>query len=182
MADGTDVPDRVEVVVGRVGRAHGLRGEVTVLASTDEPEVRFAPGAVLRVEGTARTLTVASARAHGGTLLVAFREAAGRSAAEALRGTSLAVEVDPDERPHGDEEFYDRHLRGLRVIDHLGEEVGDVADVVHLPSQDLLVIATPAGERYVPFVAALVPEVDLAAGTCRLADVQGLLDLDDPGA
>ena len=80
-----------------------------------------------------------------------------------MRGTSLAVEVDPDERPHGDEEFYDRHLRGLRVIDHLGEEVGDVADVVHLPSQDLLVIATPAGERYVPFVAALVPEVDLAA-------------------
>ncbi len=167
---------QVEVVVGLVGRAHGLRGEVTIVSSTDEPETRFAPGAVLRVEGTARTLTVASTRRHHGTLLVAFREAPDRTAAETLRGTSLAVLVDPAERPSGDDEFYDRQLRGLRVLDHDGTDVGHVTDVLHLPAQDLIVVATSGGERYVPFVTALVPEVDLAAGTLRLAPVGGLLD------
>ncbi len=175
-----DVTRSVEVVVGLVGRAHGLRGEVSVLTSTDEPEVRFASGAVLRVEGTARTLTVVSSRWHSGALLVCFREAPDRTAAESLRGLSLAVLVDADARPAAPEEFYDRHLRGLRVLDHTGAEVGEVTDVVHLPAQDLLVVQTPAGERYVPFVAALVPDVDLAAGTCRLAAVEGLLD--DPAA
>ncbi len=167
---------QVEVVVGLVGRAHGLRGEVSVMASTDDPDTRFAPGATVHVEGTKRTLSVVSSRSHSGTLLVNFREAPDRTAAESLRGLSLAVHVDPDERPAGDEEFYDRQLRGLRVLDHLGSSVGEVSDVVHLPSQDLLVISTPEGERYVPFVAALVPEVDLTAGTVRLADVEGLLD------
>ncbi len=157
-----------------------MRGEVTVLTSTDQPELRFAPGSVLRVEGTERTLTVVSARAHSGTLLVGFAEAKDRTAAESLRGLSLAVDVDPDERPEGVDEFYDRQLRGLTVLGHDGTHVGDVIDVVHLPAQDLLVIGTPAGERYVPFVSALVPEVDLAAGTCRLADIEGLLD--DPAA
>jgi 16S rRNA processing protein RimM len=74
------------------------------------------------------------------------------------------------------EEYYDRQLRGLRVLDASGVEVGVVADVVHLPSQDLLSVTTATGERLVPFVTELVPEVDLAAGTCRLAEVTGLLE------
>jgi 16S rRNA processing protein RimM len=113
--------------------------------------------------------------------MLSFRECADRAAVERLRGTVLVVDVDADERPRGDdEEFYDRQLTGLRVLDHSGEDVGAVADVIHLPEQDLLEIRTPAGTRLVPFVKALVPAVDLAAGTVRLADVPGLLtDLDD---
>ncbi len=166
----------VEVVVGLVGRAHGLRGEVFVVSWTDEVDRRFAPGSVLHVEGTSRTLTVATMRHHSGALVVGFREATDRTAADALRGSSLAVHVDADERPADAEEYYDRQLRGLRVLDHLGADVGVVADVLHLPAQDLLVVRTAAGERYVPFVAAIVEEIDLDSRTVRLAHVAGLLE------
>ncbi len=164
--------DPVEVVVGIVGRAHGLRGDVTVELRTDEPEVRFAPGSVLGCEGLRSRLTVASVRdAAAGRLIVRFAEAPDRTAAESLRGRVLVVEVDPDERPAGDdpEEYYDRQLRGLHVLDVEGQDVGVVADVIHLPSQDLLAVTTDAGERLVPFVSELVPHIDLAAGTARLS-------------
>ncbi len=164
--------DPVEVVVGIVGRAHGLRGDVTVELRTDEPEVRFAPGSVLGCEGLRSRLTLASVRdAAAGRLIVRFAEAPDRTAAESLRGRVLVVEVDPDERPAGDdpEEYYDRQLRGLHVLDVEGQDVGVVADVIHLPSQDLLAVTTDAGERLVPFVSELVPHIDLAAGTARLS-------------
>ena len=106
-----------------------------------------------------------------------------RTAVERLRGTVLVVDVDAAERPADAEEFYDRQLTGLRVLDAAGAEVGVVADVVHLPAQDLLEIRTSSGLRLVPFVGVLVPGVDLAAGTVRLADVPGLLsELDDDAA
>jgi 16S rRNA processing protein RimM len=172
--------DPVEVVVGIVGRANGLRGDVAVELRTDEPEVRFAPGCVLRCEGLTSKLTVATVReAAAGRLFVRFVEAPDRTAAEALRGRVLVVSVDPEERPSGDdpEEYYDRQLRGLRVLDASGAEVGVVADVVHLPSQDLLAVTTEAGERLIPFVSDLVPHVDLTAGTAQLSPAaDGLLE------
>lgn len=167
--------ERVEIVVGVVGRAHGTRGEVGIDVRTDEPERRFSPGAILRVENGNRTLTVASVRDHGGRLLVRFRDHPDRTAVEALRGTVLVTEVDATERPEDPEDFYDWQLTGLRVLDAAGAEVGTVADVLHLPEQDLLEIQTSSGPRLVPFVRALVPDVDLAAGTVRLAEVPGLL-------
>jgi 16S rRNA processing protein RimM len=170
------VTGTVEVVVGLVGRAHGLRGEVFVVSWTDEVDRRFAPGSVLHIEGTSRTLTVATVRRHSGALLVGFREATDRMAADALRGSSLAVHVDADERPADAEEYYDRQLRGLRVLDHEGSDVGSITDVLHLPAQDVLVVRTAAGERYAPFVSAIVEEIDLDSRTVRLAHVAGLLE------
>lgn len=170
----------VEVIVGTVGRAHGLRGEVAVDVRTDEPERRFVAGSRLRAEASGRPLTVATARWHGDRLLVTFAEAGDRTAAELLRGTVLVTDVPAEERPADPEEFYDRQLVGLAVLDSSGAPRGSVRAVVHLPGQDLLAVTVGEDERLVPFVTALVPEVDLEAGVVRLADVPGLLD--DAGA
>lgn len=174
--------DTVEVVVGVIGRAHGIRGDVTIDVRTDEPERRFAVGEVLRAEDGGRTFTVTSTRDHSGRLLVHFQQLPDRTVAEAARGTVLVADVDPAERPEDEEEFYDRQLIGLVVRSADGGRVGTVTDVLHLPLQDTLEVATDAGPRLVPFVAAVVPHVDLAAGELRLADVPGLLDDpdDDP--
>jgi 16S rRNA processing protein RimM len=165
-----------ETVVGVIGRAHGVRGEVAVELRTDEPERRFAPGQVLRNEAGSRPFTVQSARDHSGRLLVRFAEVTDRDAAEALRGTSLVAVVEPNERPLESEEFYDRQLIGLRVRTHDGVVVGTVGSVLHLPTQEVLEVETADGTRLVPFVAALVPEIDLEAGFLTVADVAGLLD------
>jgi 16S rRNA processing protein RimM len=171
----------IEVVVGAIGRAHGIRGDVAIDVRTDEPEVRFAAGAVLRAEGTGRTFTVTTSREHSGRLLVHFDELADRTVAEAARGTVLVVDVDPAELPAEDEEFYDRQLVGLEAVGADGTVVGPVRSVLHLPMQDTLEIETADGVRLVPFVTAVVPRVDLAAGRLHLADVPGLLtDLDEP--
>jgi len=166
----------MDTVVGVIGRPHGVRGEVAVELRTDEPERRFAPGQVLRDEGGTRAFTVQSARDHSGRLLVKFAEVTSRDAAEALRATSLVAVVEPDERPLEPEEFYDRQLIGLRVRSLDGAEVGTVGSVLHLPTQDVLEVKVADGTRLVPFVAALVPEIDLEAGFLTVADVAGLLD------
>jgi 16S rRNA processing protein RimM len=170
----------VEVVVGIIGRAHGIRGDVTIDVRTDEPERRFAVGETLRAEDGRRSFTVTSARDHSGRLLVHFAQLPDRTVAEAARGTVLVAEVDPEERPEDDEEFYDRQLIGLHVRSADGTRVGTVTDVLHLPLQDTLEVDTDAGTRLVPFVTELVPRVDLAAGELHLADVPGLLvELDE---
>lgn len=173
--------DTVEVVVGRVGRPHGIRGEVTVDVRTDEPERRFAPGAVLRAEppagsaSTLRSLTVARTRWHQGVLLATFGELADRTAAEAARGLVLSVEVPADESPGDPEEFYDHQLVGLAAYDLDGRHLGEVTAVAH-GAQDLLTIRTPEGrDGLVPFVTALVPEVDVAGGRIVVADRPGLV-------
>lgn len=172
--------ETVEVVVGRIGRAHGIRGDVTMDVRTDEPDRRFQPGQVLRVEGSRRTLRVEGARWHSGRLLVKFAELADRTAVEQARGAVLLADVDLAELPEDDDEYYDRQLVGLKAVLADGSQVGTVADVVHMPAQDLLAIRGEAGERLVPFVTELVPRVDLAAGTVELVDLPGLLD--DEGA
>jgi len=171
----------VEVVVGVIGRPHGLRGEVAIELRTDEPERRFAPGAQVRAEGGARIFTVASVRDHSSRTLVTFAELPDRTAVEAVRGTRLVVDVAANEQPAEEGEFYDRQLVGLRVLDAAGLDTGRVTAVVHLPAQDALEVLTAAGPRLVPFVLDLVPEVDLGRGHVRLADVPGLLtDTEDP--
>ncbi|MCL2315952.1 MAG: ribosome maturation factor RimM [Actinomycetia bacterium] len=171
-----DAAGTVEVIVGRVLRAHGIRGEVVVEPRTDEPERRFVVGSTLQ---GGRPLTIVSARPHQGRWLLAFDTVPDRTAAEALVGATLSARVGADETPADAEEFYDRHLIGLRVLRHDGTAAGVVVRVDHPGAQDLLVVATDAGpERLVPFVAALVPKVDLAAGTLHLADITGLLEDD----
>ncbi len=164
------------VVIGRVGRAHGIRGELNVEIRTDEPDRRFAPGSTVMCDG--RPLTVESSRHHSGRLLVAFRGVPDRTAAEQLHGSILEADIDESERPDDPEEYYDHQLVGLQARGPDDVVVGTVTSVAHLPHQDTLVIDADGREVLVPFVSALVPTVDVSEGYLRLADVPGLLDPD----
>lgn len=173
------------IVVGRIGKPHGVKGEVSVEPRTDEPDRRFADGAVLKTEnkrpgatGPAH-LTVAGSRWHSGRLLVRFAEIGDRNAAEEARGTLLAIDLDPDERPEDPDEFYDHQLVGLSVVTTDGRAVGTLKEILHGTAQDLLVITADGPDVLVPFVSQLVPEVDVPGGRIVVADLPGLLsDLD----
>ena len=173
--------ETIDVLVGRIGKAHGLRGDVTINVRTDEPDRRFAPGATLVVEapqGSAtrlRTLTVASTRWHSGVLLARFEELPDRTAAEGARGILLYATVPADETPEDPDEFYDHQLVGLAAYDLDGTAIGEVTGLVH-GAQDLLAIKANDGRAtLVPFVKALVPEVDVAGGRVVVADRPGLV-------
>jgi 16S rRNA processing protein RimM len=161
-------------MIGRVARAHGLRGEVAVALRTDEPERRFAVGTVFSTDRG--VLTVAATRWSGPRLLVRFAEVADRDAAERMRGAALVLEVSDDETPDDPDEFYDHQLVGLRALDAAGDEVGRVGAVLHLPAHDVLVVEHDGREALVPFIAEFVPAVDVAAGSVTIADRSGLLD------
>ena len=166
-----------EVVVGRVGRPHGIRGDVSVEVRTDDPEGRLAPGITVRTEpAAAGPLTVADGRVHSGRLLLRFAGFEDRSAVERLRGVLLLADIDPDERPNDPDEFFDHQLVGLAVRTVGGEAVGSVAEMLHLPGQDVLAVRRPDGtEALVPFVTELVPVVDLDAGEVVVDPPPGLL-------
>ncbi|MEV5330071.1 ribosome maturation factor RimM [Nonomuraea sp. NPDC052634] len=166
----------MQLVVGRIGRPHGVRGEVTVEVRTDDPELRFAPGTAIATDPADRgPLVVAGRRWHKGVLLVAFEEVPDRNAAEELRGTMLVIDsadVEPSDDP---DEFHDHQLIGLTVVTVAGEHVGEVEDVLH-HGQDLLVVKRKGqDEALIPFVKALVPEVDLEAGRLVVDPPEGLL-------
>jgi 16S rRNA processing protein RimM len=170
----------VQLVVARIGRAHGIKGQVSVEVRTDEPELRLAPGAVLTTDpASAGPLTVADGRVHSGRLLLSFVGVNDRNGAEALRGTLLIAEVDPAQTPDDPEEFYDHQLIGLDVVLADGSPVGELAAVLHLPAQDLLSVKRPDGtETLVPFVHEIVPEIDLEHRRVVLTPPPGLLDPD----
>ncbi|TDD61139.1 ribosome maturation factor RimM [Actinomadura darangshiensis] len=164
------------LVVGRIGRPHGVRGEVTIDVRTDEPDSRFAAGTEISTDPVAAgPLTIERIRWHSGRLLVRFAGIGGRDAAEALRGIWLVV--DPgDIPPSADpDDFHDQELIGLAVVTADGTDVGRVADILH-HGQDILVVRGAGGERLVPFVAALVPEVDVPGGRLVIDPPPGLLD------
>jgi 16S rRNA processing protein RimM len=170
----------MQLVVGRIVRPHGVRGELAVDVRTDDPELRLAVGAVLATEpAEAGPLTVERTRWHSGRLLVTFKGIGDRNEADDLRGVLLLVESAELEDVQDPDEFRDHQLIGLAVIAKDGEHVGDVADVLHY-GQDLLVVSG-SGERagaeiMIPFVSEIVPEVDLAAGVLRIDPPPGLLD------
>jgi 16S rRNA processing protein RimM len=166
----------MRVIVGRIGRPHGIRGEVVVGVRTDEPDVRFAPGASLDAERRDK-LTVASRRWHSGQLLVTFAGITDRTAAAELTGAWLSVDSDELPPTSDPDEFRDHELIGLAVRTVNGEAVGVVSDVLH-HGQDVLVIESGKAEHLVPFVKALVPEVDPVAGVLVIDPPPGLLDLD----
>ncbi|MBF9129902.1 ribosome maturation factor RimM [Plantactinospora sp. S1510] len=188
------------LIVGRIGRPHGIRGEVTVEVRTDDPDARFAVGAVLRTDPTAapdpRTanappvtdlgelvrvperLVVEAVRWHQGHLLVSLEGVHDRDVAEALRGTLLWVDSAELLPPEDPDEFNDHQLVGLAVVTPSGETLGEVARIDHAPASDLLVLRRPEGRTaLIPFVKAIVPEVDLAAGRVIVDPPAGLLDL-----
>ena len=166
----------MRVVVGRVGRPHGIRGEVTVEPRTDEPDVRFAPGSTLLVAGSDDRLVVSRLHWHANRLLVTFEGVHDRTGAEALRGLLLEVERADDDVPEDPDEYYDSALIGCSVVLVDGSPIGTLTEVAHLPGQDLLVIARGSSEVLVPFVEQMVPEVDLAGRRIVIAPPPGLLD------
>ncbi|NJQ04557.1 ribosome maturation factor RimM [Streptomyces lonarensis] len=170
----------MQLVVARIGRAHGIKGDLTVEVRTDEPELRLGPGAVLMTDPPERgPLTIETGRVHSGRLLLHFEGVNDRTAAEELRNTLLIAEIDPEERPDDPEEFYDHQLVDLDVVTADGVAVGRVTEVAHLPSQDLLVVERPDGsEVMIPFVSEFVPEVDLEGQRAVITPPPGLLDAD----
>lgn len=182
----------MRLAVARIGKAHGIRGEVTVEVRTDRPRERFVPGARFTVvppsgaTGLPRTLLLESVRDHNGVLLLAFDGVLDRSAAEALRGARL--ETDVDDEPAEPDAWYEHQLVGLRAEAPDGTELGTVVGLDHLPAHDLLVVRRPDGaRRLVPFVHQIVPEVDPGRGVVVVDAPPGLLDdlpddVDDDGA
>ena len=174
-------------VVARIGKPHGIKGEVTVQLHTDDPAGRFAVGTVLptkapKVIGVQRELTFSSARDHNGTWLLGFEEIPDRTGAEGLRGTRLLTPdageelLAPDE---GGDAWYEEQLVGLTAVRADGSVVGTVSGLDIGPGQDRLVLTLPGGRTaYLPFVTALVPEVDVDGGRVVVAPPEGLLELD----
>ncbi|MGI4896179.1 MAG: ribosome maturation factor RimM [Janthinobacterium lividum] len=171
----------MEYVVARIGRPHGVRGEVTVELRTDAPDERFVPGAVLVTDpANVGPLTVESARWHNGTLLVAFRQVLGREAVEALRNTLLLVDVSEAAEDDGDS-WYPHQMRGLAAVTADGTTLGTVKDLLTGMAQDLLVVTGSDGrDVFVPFVTRLVPTVDIRRRRVVL-DPPGGLFVELPG-
>jgi len=172
----------VEVVVARIGRPHGIHGEVSVEVRTDDPAGRLAPGSTVRTDpASAGPLTITDGRVHSGRLLLTFEGYADRGAAEGLRNVLLVADVDPSQRLDDPDEFLDSQLIGLAVRTVAGEDVGELTEVLHLPGQDVLAVRRPDGtEVLVPFVAVMVPTVDLDEGVVLVDPPPGLLsELDD---
>jgi 16S rRNA processing protein RimM len=186
------------LVVGHIGKPHGIRGEVLVTVRTDEPEERFVAGSVFTTEvprdrrvstGPAaavpagayqvpRELVLESLRWHQGRVIAQFEGVPDRNVAEALRGVLLQVDSDTLTDPDDPDEFHDHQLVGLAVVTAEGEKLGTVARIDHAPSSDLLVVdKTGGGTGLIPFVTAMVPTVDVAGGRVVVDLPEGLLDL-----
>ena len=169
----------MQIAVGQIVRAHGIRGDVTVAVRTDEPDARFVPGAALATDPPERgPLTVVATRWHTGRLIVTFEGVRDRNAAEDLRGTVLVLDSAQLPAPADPDEFYDHQLIGLAVVTAAGAAVGEVTDVLH-HGQDLLVVRRapgPAADALVPFVSAIVTEVDVPSGRLVIDPPPGLLD------
>jgi 16S rRNA processing protein RimM len=171
------------VVVGRIGRPHGVRGLATVEVRTDDPDLRFAPGAVLVTDPPARgPLTIVDKRWHSGTLLLQLAAPTGetygtREAVDALRNTLLLVPVADLPEIEDPDSYYDHQLVGLTARLTDGSVLGEVTAVRH-EAQDLLVVRrSDAPEALIPFVSAIVPTVDVAGGFLVVDPPEGLLEL-----
>ena len=150
----------MRLLVGRIGRAHGILGEATIEVRTDEPDRRFAIGAVVQTD-THGELTITTGRVHNGILLLGFNGITDRNGIEKLRNTLLYADVDINEENDDEDEYHVMQLIGCQAVLESGEAYGEVTDVINLPGQDLLAIKTVQGEQLIPFVHQLVPTVDV---------------------
>lgn len=150
----------MRLLVGRIGRAHGILGEATIEVRTDEPESRFAIGVKVQTDAHGE-LTVSSHRDHNGVLLLGFENISDRNGIEKLRDTLMYSDVDIDAPGIDDDDYHVLQLIGCAAFLESGEKLGEVSDVINLPGQDLLAIASTSGEVLIPFVHQLVPVVDI---------------------
>ncbi len=171
-------PGPAYLAVGRIGRAHGVHGEVSVDVLTEFPE-RFTPGSTLYVgpeRGASPSATVVlSARPFRDRLLVRLDAAADRDAAQALTGQFLFIPaseahaLDPDS-------YYAHQLVGLEVVTDAGVSVGRVAHIMETGSADVLEVQGARGTTLIPMIGDVVAEIDLAAGRITITPLPGLLD------
>lgn len=174
-------PGSDQLRVGRLTKAHGLKGAIKIELYTDAPERRFVPGAVFTLQVPTsspwhgKTLELVELKWYNLQPVAFFKDVADRSAAEALIKAILWVDHDPAEPSDEEDAWYDHQLVGLAVVRD-GIRIGTVTLVDHLPSQDLLHVATETGEVLVPFVKAIVPSVDIEAGTLTVTPPDGLFE------
>jgi 16S rRNA processing protein RimM len=167
--------------VGRLTKAHGLKGAIKIELYTDDPERRFIPGAVFSLQVPesspwhGKSLELIELKWYNSHPVAFFKDVNDRTAAESLIKAILLIEHDPAEAPDEEDAWYDHQLIGLAVVRD-GVKVGTVARLDHLPAQDLLHIETDAGDVMVPFVKAIVPTVDVAAGTITVTPPAGLFE------
>jgi 16S rRNA processing protein RimM len=173
------------LLVARIGKPHGLRGEVTVQTHTDDPQARFVPGAIYETEASAgsgvpRSLTLSSARLHQKTWLLGFEEIPDRTGAESLRGTRLFIDGEAAVAQEEEDAWYEDELVGLTAVDPHGTTLGEVTGLRTGAAQDQLVLRLAGGSQaLVPFVEAIVPEVDVEAGRVVVDAPPGLLELNN---
>ena len=170
----------MQLVVARIGRAHGVRGEVTIEVRTDHPEERFKEGALLETEPShLGPLKIVSVKNHNGTLLLSFEGREDRNKAEELRNVLLLADVKVDESALEEDEFHATAILGCSAFLEDGRKLGEVIDILQLPSQDTLVIkrlTEDGGEEVlIPFVKKHVPEIDLKLKRLTVKDVEGLI-------
>ncbi|RUP86827.1 ribosome maturation factor RimM [Dermabacter sp. HSID17554] len=171
----------VTVVVGTIGKAHGLKGEVSLMVRTDIPEERLVRGAEFDVdgpEGVPARLTLTSTRTQQGRWYAKFAEIPNRTVAESLRGADLTLELDREEEFEEDPDaWYPEELKGLEVRTEDGRVLGTVIGLDHYPAQDVLLVRGGDGRRIMlPFVEELVPEVDIDNGFVLADPPGGLFD------
>lgn len=173
----------MELATGTVIKSHGIRGDLVVDVRTDSPDERFAVGTTITLRLTSGVTShheVTAARWHQDRLLIHLADINDRTAADALRRADIII--DSDELVNADnpveDEYHVTSLIGLEVVTVGGEKLGEVTDVLPYTAQDLLSI-TDAEERthLVPFVTAMVPEVDVAAGRLIVDLPEGLWEL-----
>ena len=176
-----NTPPRTQLRVGRLTKAHGLKGAIKLEMFTDDPGRRFVPGAVFTLQVPTgspwhgKTLELVELRWYNQHPVGFFKDVLDRSAAETLAKAILWIEQDPAEASDEEDAWYDHQLVGLAVMRD-GVKVGTIARLDHMPAQDLLIVKTANGDVMVPFVKAIVPAVDIAAGTVTVTPPTGLFE------
>ncbi|TBW36322.1 ribosome maturation factor RimM [Siculibacillus lacustris] len=167
------------ILVGRIGAAHGIRGEVRVKAFTEPAEALGDYGPLMLPDG--RRLTIERMRDQGTMLVVKFREIADRTAAERFNGLDLTIERSALPAPDDEETFYHADLVGLAVVDGTGDTLGRIVAVPNFGAGDLLEVQpAEGGTYYLPFTRAFVPTVDVAGGRVTVELPADFFDTEEP--
>ena len=191
MANETQPGNKSQLRVGRLTKAHGLKGGIKVEMFTDDPDGRFTPGAVFTLQVPTssawhnKTIELVELKWYNSHAVAFFKDVPDRSVAETLIKAILWVDHDLAEVPEEEDAWFDHQLLGLSVMRD-GVKVGSVTAIDHFPAQDLLTVKTETGDVLVPFVKAIVSAVDVKAGTLTVTPPVGLFeelpDDEQPGA
>jgi 16S rRNA processing protein RimM len=174
-------PNHTQLRVGRLTKAHGLKGAIKIELFTDAPERRFVPGAVfsLQVPTTSswhgKTLELNELKFYNSHPVAFFKGINDRTTAESLIKAILWIDQDLAEASDEEDAWFDHQLVGLTVIRD-GAKVGTITQIDHFPAQDLLTVRTSTGDVLVPFVKAIVASVDIEAGTMTVTPPLGLFE------